>query len=243
MSTIVSLRERILNVAQNLFYQKGFFATNTRGIAKEAGTSESGIFRLFHNKYDLLMAVYNDCWGKVNGEIEFGLANKYYDDPRLQLINIFKILFELYEIKPLVISFIIMNTGNTDTLIIANKDHAIISDENLKYINRIEGFCRECINKRLVPESLTARSLCEGLLGISEGILLGWYLYDKTNDAYPEKITLREALNLVSTLLYGGAYNEPVSTCAGSFSTSGTFRSSGQASTNKDGRSSRNSDR
>lgn len=96
-----------------------------------------------------------------------------------------------------------MNTGNTDTLLIERKDNAIITDENLKYIERLEKLSEECINKKLVAQILTARSLCEGILGISEGILLGWYLADKSKNEYAKKITIQEGTQLLKLVLYG----------------------------------------
>ena len=116
------LKSRILNSARKLFFNKGFFDTKTREIAKEAETSESGLFRIFNNKYEILMAVYNDCWGKVNSAIDLRIPSTY-SDPRQQIINILEVMWELYEEKPLLMNFIIINTGNTDTLILSKKEN------------------------------------------------------------------------------------------------------------------------
>lgn len=70
-----SLKERILTSARELFFEQGYYRTTTREIAKNAKTSESGVFRLFDSKYAILMSVYNNAWGKVNQKIDKELAN------------------------------------------------------------------------------------------------------------------------------------------------------------------------
>ena len=198
-----SLEERILESAKDLFFQRGFFETKTRNIANNAGTSESGLFRIFDNKYNILMAVYNSCWRKINDAIESEDSIKGEFDARQQIIKIVTLLWEFYEKDPLTVAFIIMNTGNTDTLIVEKKSSAFITDENVKYIQRIEDLCEQCNSQSPLTDGLTARALCEGILGISEGVLLGWYLADKTENSYLNKISLKEGVVLLKLILYG----------------------------------------
>lgn len=204
---VSDLRERILVAARQLFYEMGFFETKTRTIATRAGTSESGLFRIFDNKYNILMAVYNQSWGVINNGIKDALEKVEIKDPREKIILIIRTLWEHYQSDHLTIAFVIMNTGNTDTLLIERKEHASITEQNSLYINRIESLCDECFQKKLGPKQLTARSLCEGVLGISEGVLLGWYLADKSKGNYQNKISSEEAIILIKMLIYG-KYNE-----------------------------------
>lgn len=199
-----SLRDRILKAARDLFLNKGYFGTTTGKIAADAGTSESGIFRLFPNgKYEVLMAVYDDCWKEVNSEIETHLPVKD-EDPRRELLEILRIVWSLYETKPLLMSFIIINTGNTDTLLVAKQEKAIITDANVRYIQRINELCEECERRKLLPKGLTARAVREALLGLTEGILLGWYLADKeTKGRYPEKVPIDEAVAAAAVVVNG----------------------------------------
>jgi AcrR family transcriptional regulator len=197
------LKTRILDASKKLFHDKGFFETKTRNIAKDAGTSESGLFRVFDNKYNILMAVYNEAWGRVNDKIDEVLSAKNESDPRENIILIVKTLWEYYSEDPLTIAFIIMNTGNTDTLLVERKGNAYVTEENSKYIERIEKLSEFCTEKKLVSDILTSRSLCEGILGISEGVLLGWYLADKTKNQYAEKVSTDDAEQLLKLLLYG----------------------------------------
>jgi AcrR family transcriptional regulator len=197
------LKSRILDASKKLFHEKGFFETKTRSIARDAGTSESGVFRIFDNKYNILMEVYNEAWGRVNNKIDAELKKTKDEDPRELLILIVKTLWAYYEEDALTIAFIIMNTGNTDTLLVERKDYALMTEENVKYINRLQELCIGAAKNGLVSDVLTGRSLCEGILGISEGVLLGWYLADKSKDQYAEKVSIPEAEQLLRLILYG----------------------------------------
>lgn len=192
------LSERILSSAQDLFFKNGYYSTTTREIAKEAGTSESGIFRLFRNKYEVLMAVYNESWKKVNIRVDLELES--LGNPIESILKIASVVFSMYDEDRMAISFIVMNTGNTDTLILERKSESIISQENLRYIARLQELCRKCFKSKKKNDLLTPESLCEGVMAIIEGVLLGWYLADNSVD-YPYKISKDEAMNLIKSLL------------------------------------------
>src|SRR5688572_17283229 len=50
-------RDQIINVAAQLFSQKGFNGTTTKEIAEQAGVSEAIIFRHFQTKQELYSAI------------------------------------------------------------------------------------------------------------------------------------------------------------------------------------------
>ncbi len=196
-----SLEDRIISAARELFFQKGYFPTKTREIAKKAGTSESGIFRLFENKFVLLMAVYNFCWRRVNEHIEKCVTKS--GDPRERLLNVLRSLWELYEIDPLMMAFIMSNFGSADTLLISREEEAIITDEGGKYIGLIEGLCKECVQVGLIDKRITVAALREHVFGLAESVLVGWYLADRNPGGYPEKVAVKEALLPLMIILYG----------------------------------------
>jgi AcrR family transcriptional regulator len=63
-------RQRLIAAGRALFAQHGFEQASTAAIAKEAGTSESQLVRYFKTKVGLLEAVFNDCWGPLNRDIQ-----------------------------------------------------------------------------------------------------------------------------------------------------------------------------
>lgn len=194
----ISLRERILTAAREIFFERGFYNTTTREIAQKAGTSESGIFRIFTSKYEILMAVYNLSWQQINKKIESEM--KESDVPEKKILCIAKTVFELYEEDKMCMSFIIMNTGNTDTLILDKKENSIISEENLHYIDRLQRVCKEYAGTGSMPKLLTEYTLCEGVMSLIEGVLLGWYLADNSSD-YPYRLSMQDALNMCKVFL------------------------------------------
>src|SRR3954452_23803994 len=54
--TSAETRERVLEVAQNLFYWQGIRATGIDRIAAEAGVAPTTLYRLFASKDDLVAA-------------------------------------------------------------------------------------------------------------------------------------------------------------------------------------------
>jgi len=53
-----STKERLLQVAQELFAQKGFHATSTREITRRANTNVASLYFHWHTKENLYLAVY-----------------------------------------------------------------------------------------------------------------------------------------------------------------------------------------
>ncbi len=197
-----SLEARIFRSAKELFHKKGYYATTTREIAQRAGTSETGIFRKFPSKYGLLMEVYNEAWRVVN--VTIGAPK--HEDPRYEIIRVFSVLADLFDKDPLTTEFILINTGNTDTLLIERKAKAIISEQNQKYIENIRSLCQTTVKQRLVVPSFTTNSLTEVILGIYEGTLLGWYLSDHS-DSYPQRVTAREMIEALCHILSLKTFN------------------------------------
>lgn len=194
----VSLKERILKAAREVIFEKGYYGTTTREIARRAQTSESGVFRIFNSKYEILMEVYNLSWKRINEEI--GLRLDKISDPKEKIIYIVQTVFDLYDEDKMSMSFIIMNTGNTDTLILERKQESIISEENIIYIERLQSICEECKVKGRLNELLTTQSLCEGVMSLIEGILLGWYLADNSKN-YPYRLDNKTAINMIKVFI------------------------------------------
>ena len=49
-------KEKIIQTARNLFYQKGYDTTTTASIANEAGVSEATLYKYFKSKMALLLS-------------------------------------------------------------------------------------------------------------------------------------------------------------------------------------------
>jgi len=51
------VRRRILDVAQQVFSEKGYYRTNMEDVAKRLGVSRGALYLYFRNKEDLLKAI------------------------------------------------------------------------------------------------------------------------------------------------------------------------------------------
>ena len=65
-----SSRERFIAAARELFLQHGYDGASTALIAREAGSAETQMVRLFGGKAGLLEAVFNESWAPLNSKLE-----------------------------------------------------------------------------------------------------------------------------------------------------------------------------
>ena len=65
-----SSRSRFIAAARELFLQHGYDATSTALIAREAGSAETQMIRLFGGKAGLLEAVFNESWKPLNEKLQ-----------------------------------------------------------------------------------------------------------------------------------------------------------------------------
>ena len=93
--TPVPTRDRIIEAASELFASKGYTASSTREIARNAGTDESTLFRQFRNKLTLAGAVLSARFQPVTREmskeiltkVDLALAAELYAKWYLQRFN------------------------------------------------------------------------------------------------------------------------------------------------------------
>jgi AcrR family transcriptional regulator len=65
-----SSRERFIAAARQLFLEHGYDGASTALIAREAGSAETQMIRLFGGKAGLLEAVFNESWEPLNEKLE-----------------------------------------------------------------------------------------------------------------------------------------------------------------------------
>lgn len=68
--TTQSSRDRFIAAARELFLAHGYDGTSTALIAREAGSAETQMMRLFGGKAGLLEAVFNESWKPLNEKLE-----------------------------------------------------------------------------------------------------------------------------------------------------------------------------
>ena len=68
----ISTRDKILNSAHKLFYERGFNGTSIDDILKDAGLNKGSLYHLFKGKKEVLLAV-------IAERIAYNLEQKYKD--------------------------------------------------------------------------------------------------------------------------------------------------------------------
>jgi AcrR family transcriptional regulator len=81
LSTAEERRDTVLRTAVRAFAARGYYGTPTVDIAKEAGISQSYLYRLFPAKEDLFIAVVRHCFQLVRASLAEGAAKAASADP------------------------------------------------------------------------------------------------------------------------------------------------------------------
>ncbi len=68
----ISTRQKIINSAHRLFYERGFNGTSIDDILKDAGLNKGSLYHLFKGKKEILLAV-------IEEKIAYNLEQKYKD--------------------------------------------------------------------------------------------------------------------------------------------------------------------
>ncbi len=84
--------QKILAAATKVFGSKGFFSARISDIAKEAKVADGTIYLYFHNKYDILLTLFEEEIAKLIVDIKAALALE--EDPRRKLY-----IFALHHLK------------------------------------------------------------------------------------------------------------------------------------------------
>src|SRR5262249_31711528 len=79
-------RNRILNVALDLFRRNGFEPTTMRGIANEAGVSLGSAYYYFESKEDLVLAFYEQAMEAMAPRIQIALTGSETFEERVAAI-------------------------------------------------------------------------------------------------------------------------------------------------------------
>lgn len=205
----IPLRERILLAGRELYLgSKDFLLDDITlsGISRKAGTSESGVVRLFGGKDGVYLAVYDDCWKEINQELQTRLPQTY-TDPSEQLYNTLKIWWDLFEEKPDLMNFVARNRLMSN---VGKSKHKSEVDptEHFRYIRYLQELCQNIVDSGMAKPELDGNILTESILALSYGTSKISISRRRSQDPeqYPRRLNL-ETVSLVISHWVGGNFD------------------------------------
>ena len=90
METKLSAKDRILQVATELFYREGVRAVGIDRIIEESGVAKASFYRNFPTKDDLVVAFLEQYQNRTRGRIEKA-RSAYPGEPYRQLLELFRL--------------------------------------------------------------------------------------------------------------------------------------------------------
>jgi AcrR family transcriptional regulator len=206
------LSQRILRAATHLFFAHGYVDTSLRAIATEAGTSESGIFRIYRSKGGLLRAVYASLWTEVNTRIDEAMAQAAQRDPSAEnlLLELTRVTLEYYQAEPAKMEFIMSHFGSYETAGLGPpkdvdpKVDVQLRHEYHRYLRRISDLCDALVSQRprLGAAGITSSTLGHFAISVIHGIQTSWFMADQEWEAAETKVTIDEVLGAMRFFLY-----------------------------------------
>jgi len=179
------VRTRILMAGEEVFGEYGYLGSSLLKIAKKAGTSESGVVRLFDTKQGVFLAVMTAAYDYLNRELDqMEAKTRDVHDPVDRLMAIAATIFGCYEIEQNKIALIFTENGLSVTMLKGSEGQAVMDLPGLnRWIDRVtEPFRVGVGSGALSPiDPIAAREL---YLGMIEGTILGWLLSDDPRASY-----------------------------------------------------------
>ena len=203
---------RIMRAAKQLFFERGYADTPLRAIASQAGTSESGVLRVYGSKNGVLRAVYGSCWAEINEHVERAIteAAQIDPDPRNLLLALIRAVFHKYETDSAMMTFMLSAFGfrdttglSMDTGVDPNIDRKV-RDEYHRYLNRIHGLCAEVVAARpdLTRVGVTPTAVGHVFTSVIYGTQVGWYMAQQEEAEPVPNATMEETMAAARFFLY-----------------------------------------
>jgi AcrR family transcriptional regulator len=204
--------QRIMRAAKQLFFARGFADTPLRAIATQAGTSESGVLRIYGSKTGLLRAVYASCWAEINDHVEQAVvaAAEKDPDPRNILLEFMRAVFEKYHADAPMMTFLLSAFGFPDTTglsVDTGVDPGVdqqVRYEYHRYLNRIQSLCTEIVASRpdLSRAGVSSAAFGHLFTSVIYGTQAGWYMAQQEQGQPVPSVTMEETLAAARFILY-----------------------------------------
>ncbi len=162
-------RQIILDAALKTFVRRGYPETTVSEIASIAGVAEGTLYNYFRNKEDILLALFDEKWGNIIGEIKNKI--QHLDNPNDKLKAIFSTVIRMFK-KDRYLAEIFLIDIKQSSIFLNNYTINRITE----FVNLIERILEEGKRKGIYRKDLDTRVAKMVIFGAAQGILLSWVL-------------------------------------------------------------------
>lgn len=166
-------RAIILNAALKTFVKRGYPDTKVAEIAAGAGVAEGTLYNYFQSKEDLLLALFDEKWSMIIGEIRKKIQR--LDDPNKKLKAIFATVVMMFK-KDRHLAELFMVDIKQSSIFLNN----YTINRIVEFLDLIEAILEEGKQKGIYRKDLNARVAKMIIFGAAQGILLSWVLGEST---------------------------------------------------------------
>jgi TetR/AcrR family transcriptional regulator, fatty acid metabolism regulator protein len=170
-------RERILDAAERIFAQHGFFAARVSEIAKEAGVADGTIYLYFKNKDDLLISLFESRMERVIDHLAAQTA--LYRGPREKLLAFTKAYLTLVKDQPAAAEVLTVELRQSAKFMKGQAQNPKFAD----LLRLLAGIVGEGQAAGVFDDRIPAPVAARMIFGLLDEMALAWLLGDKTPDA------------------------------------------------------------
>jgi AcrR family transcriptional regulator len=218
--------QRILQAARKLFFANGYAKTQLRVIASKAGTSESGVLRIFESKMFLLRAVCDSCWAEINAEVERAVveASERDSDPRNLLLEIMRTVLQFAQTNKPLMTFLYTHFASPEAIGYVPQSEGFgapylssVGREFQRYYDGLERLCTAAVenNPGFGAAGVTPQAMQVFVQAGIYGVQASWYIVDQSQMPDSYRISIEEMVACLRCFLYQNATDQSFGGCHG----------------------------
>ncbi|MCE9574102.1 MAG: TetR family transcriptional regulator [Deltaproteobacteria bacterium] len=193
-------RDRILDAAERIFAEHGFFASRVAEIAREAGVADGTIYLYFKNKDDLLISLFESRMERVNDLLARTLAQHEPVDRLKVFIHTY---LGLVRDQPAAAEVLTVELRQSSKFM---KQYA--NPRFGEFLRMLAGVVADGQAAGQLDATIPAPVAARMIFGLLDEMALAWLLSDKTTDTSPQsrdkKFDIVRAADWVGALITQG---------------------------------------
>jgi len=169
----IDKRGIILDAALKTFVKRGYSETRVSEIAAEAKVAEGTLYNYFQSKEDLLLALFDEKWGGIIGDIRKKISR--LDDPNKKLKVMFSLVVRMFRKDRHLAEIFLIDVKQSSIFL---KNYPV--NRVVEFIDLIEEILEEGKVKGIYRKDLDTHVAKMIVFGAAQGILLSWVLSESS---------------------------------------------------------------